>query len=160
MTVAPTRLIGCTLIALSGLAVAGCTSSTGDAAPSSAVGSMSTPTPSSAGSIPGVDPVPTDAGSSAAPSKPAADAGDPAYTVTSAILAQLSNIPAASLTSELVTIAVSPQLRQVAEQYGVTTGIDVKGANVSLSVDSDALRCTVTVADPPESVLALDCKKR
>ena len=75
-------------------------------------------------------------------------------------MAQLSNIPAADLTSELVVIAVSPQLRQVADQYDVTTGIDVKGANVSLAVESDALRCTVTVADPPETKLGLACRKR
>lgn len=117
--------------------------------------SMSTPTPTAA------DPSASPGEStSAAPMAPAADPVDPAYTVADAIMDQLNTIPPADLTSELVVIAVSPQLRQVTEQYGVTSGIDVKGANVSVTIDSKKLRCSVTVSDPPETMLALSCKKR
>lgn len=159
------RMTALALITAGLLMVAGCASGDDEVAPAepSTTMSMSTPTPSaspSATSSPGSSAAtPSDASDAASPSASPA-AVDPAYTVADAIVDQLNTIPPAALTSELVTIAVSPQLRQVASQYGVTTGIDVRGADVSISVESERLVCRVTVADPPETTLALSCKKR
>ena len=161
------RMTALALITTGLLMVVGCASGDDEVAPAepSMPMPMSTPTPnssasSSATSSPGSSAAtPSDASDAASPSASPA-AVDPAYTVADAIVDQLNTIPPAALTSELVTIAVSPQLRQVASQYGVTTGIDVRGADVSISVESERLVCRVTVADPPETTLALSCKKR
>ena len=138
----------------------GCSSIQGESPSANPASSLprSTPTPDASTS----DLAPT-APTSATPSVPAAgpaDDVDPAYKVADAIMDQLNTIPPASLTSELVVIAVSPQLRQVTEEYGVTSSIDVKGSGVGVIIESEKLRCSVTVSDPPETVLALACKKR
>ena len=138
----------------------GCSSIQGESPSANPASSlpMSTPTPDASTS----DLAPT-APTSATPSVPAAgpaDDVDPAYKVADAIMDQLNTIPPASLTSELVVIAVSPQLRQVTEEYGVTSSIDVKGSGVGVIIESEKLRCSVTVSDPPETMLALACKKR
>lgn len=167
MPAVASRMTALALITTGLLMVAGCASGDDEVAPAEPSTtmsmSMSTPTPSaspSATSSPGSSAAtPSDASDAASPSASPA-AVDPAYTVADAIVDQLNTIPPAALTSELVTIAVSPQLRQVASQYGVTTGIDVRGADVSISVESERLVCRVTVADPPETTLALSCKKR
>ncbi|MFM7599299.1 MAG: hypothetical protein ACKO70_13175 [Actinomycetota bacterium] len=167
MPAVASRMTALALITTGLLMVAGCASGDDEVAPAEPSTtmsmSMSTPTLSaspSATSSPGSSAAtPSDASDAASPSASPA-AVDPAYTVADAIVDQLNTIPPAALTSELVTIAVSPQLRQVASQYGVTTGIDVRGADVSISVESERLVCRVTVADPPETTLALSCKKR
>lgn len=142
--------------------LAGCSSAEAESTPANASPSlpMSTPTPSPTGADASSAPEESTSPTPSAPAAKPADPVDPAYTVADAIMDQLNTIPPASLTSELVVIAVSPQLRQVTEQYGVTSGIDVKGANVSVTIESKKLRCSVTVSDPPETMLALTCKKR
>lgn len=140
--------------------LAGCSSIGGESPSANPATSMpmSTPTPDASASdlAPAAPTSPTPS----VPAAPLADDVDPAYKVADAIMDQLNTIPPARLTSELVVIAVSPQLRDVTEEYGVTSGIEVKGSGVGVIIESEKLRCTVTVSDPPETMLALACKKR
>lgn len=106
------------------------------------------------------------ASDSAAPSDAASPSAsvptNPAYTLADAIVDQLGTTPPESLSDELVTIAVSPQLRQVAATYGVTTAIDVKGPRVILTITGKDLdkvtTCVVTVADAPQAARGFACE--
>ena len=160
--IAPVALAGVAGIALlagCGSAADGSTSSTPAGAPSSAASSASAP--SDGGSSASASP------ESAATASPEASASasvpeDPAYTLADAIVDQLGTTDPARLSDELVTIAVSPQLRQVAASYGVTTSIDVKGARVILTITGEelgkTLTCEVTVADAPNAARGFVCK--
>lgn len=155
--VTPVLVAGVSAVAL----ITGCGSSAdgsvSSSAPASASGSLDIGVPSES-PAPAESPTPAASSESAAPSPSATTSDDPAYTLADAIVDQLGTTPPDRLSDELVTIAVSPQLRQVAASYDVTTGIDVKGARVVLTITSADMTCDVTVADAPTAARGFICK--
>ena len=148
--IVPVAVAGVATVAL----VSGCGSSGGAAATSSA--------PASSAAAPSASPsldIPSPAASTAAPapSESASVPTDPAYVVADAIIDQLTSTQPDNLSDELVTIAVSPQLRQLADAYKVTTAIDVKGPRVTLTIEGDGQTCVVTVADTPNPARGFVC---
>ena len=153
--IAPVLVAGTAAVAL----VTGCGSSAEPTASSSAPASSS-PTLDIASPSAPASPAASESatGESAAPSPSASVPEAPAYTLADAIVDQLGTTPPDALSDELVTIAVSPQLRQVAAAYDVTTGIDVKGPRVVLTITGKDATCEVTVADAPAAARGFACK--
>lgn len=93
---------------------------------------------------------------SAAPESAAGQQG-PQY-VADAILGELSSQGASSLTDQLVTIAMSPVTRQLAEELGLKAELKTKGDAVLLVISRGDEQCTVTVSDPPRMARGVSCR--
>lgn len=157
---APVALAGAAGIAM----LAGCgTAADGSASSTSAIASASASDAASAADNASTgSAAPSESAASPEASASASVPADPAYTLADAIVDQLGTTDPARLSDELVTIAVSPQLRQVAASYGVTTSIDVKGPRVILTITGEGLNksqtCEVAVADAPNAARGFSCK--
>jgi hypothetical protein len=141
-------------LALAGTAllVAACSAGSADAptaAPSDA------PAASSASSAPASEPSPsasvsTEASAPAVPSKPsAADMATDRFA--DAVLEQLKIDSADTFSDQLITIALSPLMRQLASTAELTTRVASKGDRVTLTLAGTDGTCIVTVTDKPQA---------
>ena len=141
-------------LALAGTAllVAACSAGSADAptaAPSdssaaAAVSSAPAPEPSPSA------PAPTDASTPAAPSKPsAADMATDRFA--DAVLEQLKIDSADTFSDQLITIALSPLMRQLASTADLTTRVASRGDKVTLTLAGTDGTCIVTVTDKPRA---------
>ena len=141
-------------LALAGTAllVAACSAGSADAptaAPSessAAAAASSAPAPEPSPSAP----APTDAPTPAAPSKPsAADMATDRFA--DAVLEQLKIDSADTFSDQLITIALSPLMRQLASTADLTTRVASKGDKVTLTLAGTDGTCIVTVTDKPRA---------
>lgn len=101
-----------------------------------------TPAPSSA---------PTDAPSaSALPPRPSAE-GMATDRLADAVLEQLKIDSADTFTDQLITIALSPLMRQFASTADITTRVDSAGPKVKLTMSGGDSTCVITVTDEPRA---------
>ncbi|MEY4170108.1 MAG: hypothetical protein RLZ94_1181, partial [Actinomycetota bacterium] len=92
----------------------------------------------------------TDATAPAAPSKPsAADMATDRFA--DAVLEQLKIDSADTFSDQLITIALSQLMRQLASTADLTTRVASKGDKVTLTLEGDDGTCVVTVTDAPRA---------
>ena len=92
----------------------------------------------------------TTAPSTAAPEKPSA-ADMATDRLADAVLEQLKIDSPDTFTDQLVTIALSPLMRQLASTADVTTRVATKGPKVTLTLTGDDGTCVITVSDEPRA---------
>ena len=68
-----------------------------------------------------------------------------------AVLEQLKIDSPDTFTDQLVTIALSPLMRQLASTADVTTRVATKGPKVTLTLTGDDGTCVITVSDEPRA---------
>ena len=68
-----------------------------------------------------------------------------------AVLEQLKIDSPDTFTEQLVTIALSPLMRQLASTADVTTRVATKGPKVTLTLTGDDGTCVITVSDEPRA---------
>lgn len=68
-----------------------------------------------------------------------------------AVLEQLKLEWPDTLTDQLITIALSPLMRQLASTADVTTRVGSKGERVTLTLEGSDSICVVTVTDQPRA---------
>ncbi len=68
-----------------------------------------------------------------------------------AVLEQLKLDWPDTLADQLITIALSPLMRQLASTADVTTRVASKGPKVTLTLTGDDATCVVTVTDEPRA---------
>lgn len=99
-------------------------------------------------------PAPVQSGGTAEPppsgSKPTA-AGMATDRLADAVLEQLKIDSADTFTDQLVTIALSPLMRQLASTADVTTRMRSDGPRVRLTLAGSDSRCVITVTDEPRA---------
>ena len=95
-------------------------------------------------------PEPTAAPSTSAPEKPSA-ADMATDRLADAVLEQLKIDSPDTFTDQLVTIALSPLMRQLASTADVTTRVDSKGSKVTLTLTGTDGTCVITVNDEPRA---------
>jgi len=138
-----------TTVALAGLALlaAGCSSGSGteEAAESPAMSSPS----SSVAEVPD-ESVPSEPATAPAPSKPNAADMD-TDRLADSVLEQLKIDSPDTFSDQLVTIALSPLMRQLSSTADVTTRVGSKGDRVTLTLTGDDGTCVITVTDVPRA---------
>lgn len=87
---------------------------------------------------------------SSAPSKPSAADMD-TDRLADAVLEQLKIDSPDTFSDQLVTIALSPLMRQLASTADVTTRVASKGERVTLTLTGDDGTCVITVTDEPRA---------
>ena len=92
----------------------------------------------------------TSAPSTSAPEKPSA-ADMATDRLADAVLEQLKIDSPDTFTDQLVTIALSPLMRQLASTADVTTRVATKGPKVTLTLTGDDGTCVITVSDEPRA---------
>ena len=92
----------------------------------------------------------TAAPSTTAPEKPSA-ADMATDRLADAVLEQLKIDSPDTFTDQLVTIALSPLMRQLASTADVTTRVATKGPKVTLTLTGDDGSCVITVSDEPRA---------
>jgi hypothetical protein len=85
-----------------------------------------------------------------APSKPSAE-GMATDRLADAVLEQLKIDSPDSFTDQLITIALSPLMRQLASTADVTTRVDSDGPKVKLTLAGRDSTCVLTVSDEPRA---------
>ena len=85
-----------------------------------------------------------------APEKPSA-ADMATDRLADAVLEQLKIDSPDTFTDQLVTIALSPLMRQLASTADVTTRVATKGPKVTLTLTGDDGTCVITVSDEPRA---------
>ena len=88
--------------------------------------------------------------STSAPQKPSA-ADMATDRLADAVLEQLKIDSPDTFTDQLVTIALSPLMRQLASTADVTTRVATKGPKVTLTLTGDDGTCVITVSDEPRA---------
>lgn len=88
--------------------------------------------------------------SASAPDKPSA-ADMATDRLADAVLEQLKIDPPGTFSDQLVTIALSPLMRQLASTADVTTRVATKGPKVTLTLTGDDGTCVITVSDEPRA---------
>ena len=68
-----------------------------------------------------------------------------------AVLEQLKIDSPDTFSDQLITIALSPLMRQFASTADVTTRVDSKGDRVMLTLKGDDSTCVITVTDEPRA---------
>jgi hypothetical protein len=84
------------------------------------------------------------------PPKPSAD-GMATDRLADAVLEQLKIDSADTFTDQLITIALSPLMRQFASTADVTTRVDSDGPKVKLTMSGLDSTCVITVTDEPRA---------
>ena len=87
---------------------------------------------------------------SGAPSKPSAQ-GMSTDRMADAVLEQLKIDSPDTFTDQLITIALSPLLRQLSSTADITTRVDSDGPKVTLTLSGTESTCVVTVTDAPRA---------
>ena len=95
-------------------------------------------------------PAPESSAASSAPSKPSAADMD-TDRLADAVLEQLKIDSPDTFSDQLVTIALSPLMRQLASTADVTTRVASKGERVTLTLTGDDGTCVITVTDEPRA---------
>lgn len=103
-----------------------------------------------ASSAPSASDPSTTAPSTTAPEKPSA-ADMATDRLADAVLEQLKIDSPDTFTDQLVTIALSPLMRQLASTADVTTRVASKGPKVTLTLTGDDGTCVITVTDEPRA---------
>ena len=85
-----------------------------------------------------------------APAKPSA-ANMETDRLADAVLEQLKLDWPDTLADQLITISLSPLMRQLASTADVTTRVASKGPKVTLTLTGDDATCVVTVTDAPRA---------
>lgn len=88
--------------------------------------------------------------SASAPDKPSA-ADMATDRLADAVLEQLKIDSPDTFSDQLVTIALSPLMRQLASTADVTTRVATKGPKVTLTLTGDDGTCVITVSDEPRA---------
>ena len=148
-------------LALAGTALVATACSTGtstssDPATSAPAAESSAAAPEATASSEPPAPTPSSAApSSAAPSTSAPEKPSAADMATDrladAVLEQLKIDSPDTFTDQLVTIALSPLMRQLASTADVTTRVATKGPKVTLTLTGDDGTCVITVSDEPRA---------
>ena len=141
-------------LALAGTALLATACSTGTSsssdpatsAPASAEASTAAPAPPEATATPEASAAP----STSAPEKPSG-ADMATDRLADAVLEQLKIDSPDTFTDQLVTIALSPLMRQLASTAEVTTRVATKGPKVTLTLTGDDGTCVITVSDEPRA---------
>lgn len=68
-----------------------------------------------------------------------------------AVLEQLKIDSPDTFTDQLITIALSPLMRQLASSADITTRVDSDGPRVKLTMSGPDSICVVTVTDAPQA---------
>jgi hypothetical protein len=129
----PVALVGTVLLA------SGCTSSAESAEASATASASESATPS-----------PSESPTTSTPSRPSA-ADMATDRLADAILEQLKLEWPDTLSDQLITIALSPLMRQLASTADVTTRVGSKGDRVTLTLVGSDSTCVVTVTDEPRA---------
>ena len=120
-------------------------------APAAAESSAAAPASPEATASAEASPAPsTAAPSTSAPEKPSA-ADMATDRLADAVLEQLKIDSPDTFTDQLVTIALSPLMRQLASTADVTTRVATKGPKVTLTLTGDDGTCVITVSDEPRA---------
>lgn len=85
-----------------------------------------------------------------APSRPSAE-GMATDRLADAVLEQLKIDSPDSFTDQLITIALSPLMRQLASSADITTRVDSDGPKVKLTMSGADSICVITVTDEPRA---------
>ncbi|MEY3734000.1 MAG: hypothetical protein RL347_1359 [Actinomycetota bacterium] len=85
-----------------------------------------------------------------APSKPSA-AGMATDRLADAVLEQLKIDSADTFSDQLITIALSPLMRQLASTADITTRVESDGPRVTLTMKGADSTCVITVTDEPRA---------
>lgn len=85
-----------------------------------------------------------------APSKPSAE-GMATDRLADAVLEQLKIDGADGFTDQLITIALSPLMRQLASTADISSRVDSDGPKVTLTLEGADARCVITVTDEPRA---------
>ena len=88
--------------------------------------------------------------SSAAQSRPSAE-GMSTDRMADAVLEQLKIDSPDTFSDQLITIALSPLLRQLSSTADITTRVDSDGPRVTLTLSGPESTCVVTVTDEPRA---------
>lgn len=139
-------LAGAALLALSACSGGSASSESSAAADSSAAEAPAAETPAAE---PPAAPTPAPAPTSA-PAKPSA-ANMETDRLADAVLEQLKLDWPDTLADQLITISLSPLMRQLASTADVTTRVASKGPKVTLTLTGDDATCVVTVTDAPRA---------
>lgn len=143
-------------LALAGTALVATACSTGtstssDPATSAPAAESSAAAPEATASSEPPAPTPSSAApSTSAPEKPSA-ADMATDRLADAVLEQLKIDSPDTFTDQLVTIALSPLMRQLASTADVTTRVATKGPKVTLTLTGDDGTCVITVSDEPRA---------
>ena len=143
-------------LALAGTALVATACSTGtstssDPATSAPAAESSAAAPEATASSEPPAPAPSSAApSTSAPEKPSA-ADMATDRLADAVLEQLKIDSPDTFTDQLVTIALSPLMRQLASTADVTTRVATKGPKVTLTLTGDDGTCVITVSDEPRA---------
>jgi len=129
-------------LATTALMAAGCTSGAAEDAAAAATAAESSAAESSA-----AEPSPTE---SSAPSKPSA-ADMATDRLADAVLEQLKIDWPDTFSDQLITIALSPLMRQLASTADVSTRVASKGNRVTLTLTGADGVCVITVTDEPRA---------
>ena len=144
------------VLALAGTALLATACSTGTSAstdpatssPAAAESSAAAPATPEASAAPATPEA--SAPSTTAPEKPSA-ADMATDRLADAVLEQLKIDSPDTFTDQLVTIALSPLMRQLASTADVTTRVATKGPKVTLTLTGDDGTCVITVSDEPRA---------
>lgn len=142
------RTLSVLTLAGTALLIAACS-----AGPSASTGdSASSPTPSAPATAVTESPAPESAApeSPAPPKKPSA-ADMETDRLADAVLEQLKIDWPDTLSDQLITIALSPLMRQLASTAEVTTSVASKGPKVTLTMTGEDSICVITVTDQPRA---------
>lgn len=139
-------LAGAALLALSACSGGSASSESSAAADTSAAEAPAAETPAAE---PPAAPTPAPAPTSA-PAKPSA-ANMETDRLADAVLEQLKLDWPDTLADQLITISLSPLMRQLASTADVTTRVASKGPKVTLTLTGDDATCVVTVTDAPRA---------
>ena len=147
------RTLSVLTLAGTALLIAACS-----AGPSASTGdSASSPTPSAPATAVTESPAPeSPAPESPAPESPAAPKKPSAADMETdrladAVLEQLKIDWPDTLSDQLITIALSPLMRQLASTAEVTTSVASKGPKVTLTMTGEDSICVITVTDQPRA---------
>jgi len=154
------RTLSALTLAGTALLIAACS-----AGPSASTGdSASSPTPSAPATAVTESPAPDwPAPESPAPESPAPESTAPAAPkkpsaadmetdrLADAVLEQLKIDWPDTLSDQLITIALSPLMRQLASTAEVTTSVASKGPKVTLTMTGEDSICVITVTDQPRA---------
>ena len=139
-------LAGAALLALSACSGGSASSESSAAADTSAAEAAAAETPAAESpAAPTPAPAPT-----SAPAKPSA-ANMETDRLADAVLEQLKLDWPDTLADQLITISLSPLMRQLASTADVTTRVASKGPKVTLTLTGDDATCVVTVTDAPRA---------
>ena len=100
---------------------------------------------------------PTSSSAAAAPESPAPAPQKPSAAdmatdrLADSVLEQLKIDSPDTFSDQLVTIALSPLMRQLASTADVTTRVASKGPKVTLTLTGDDASCVITVTDAPQA---------